>query len=66
MEVAVQIFLGYVMAGLVFSIAFASKGVNVIDPASHRGSIWFRLLLVPGSVALWPVLLVKWIKASKG
>lgn len=65
MELAVTIFLVYVLIGLVFSFAFVFKGVSVVDSGARGGSIWFKLLLIPGSIALWPVLLVKWIKASK-
>ena len=65
MELAVAIFMGYLLIGLIFSIAFVVKGVNIVDDAATGGSFWFKLILIPGSTALWPVLLAKWIKSSR-
>jgi hypothetical protein len=53
----------YVAAGALFALAFVSRGVEVIDPAARDASVLVRLLLLPGAVALWPVLLVKWRRA---
>lgn len=50
----------YLACGLVFAIPFALVGVRKIDsPASH-GSWGFRVLIVPGTMALWPLLLRRW------
>jgi len=48
---------GYVFAGLLFSSYFVVRGVRRIDPNAGQGSWGFRLLIFPGTVALWPVLL---------
>lgn len=55
----------YVIAGIVFAIAFVAKGVNTVDKSSHGTSVGFKLLIFPGSVALWPILLSKWTNAKK-
>ena len=54
----------YVTAGAVFAIPFIIRGVERIDPLA-AGSPWsFRLLLVPGTVVFWPLLLLRWAAGS--
>jgi hypothetical protein len=55
----------YAGIGAAFAMAFILRGAATIDPvASHAG--WgFRLLILPGSVALWPLLLFKWRGAHR-
>jgi hypothetical protein len=44
------------LAGLVFAARFLPRRIERVDP-SARGSGWgFRLLVLPGVVALWPLL----------
>lgn len=50
----------YFGLGLLFAIAFVLRGVGVIDPQARDGSWGFRVLVVPGSAALWPLLLRRW------
>jgi hypothetical protein len=53
---------GYALAGVVFALAFVTVGVARLDPAA-RGTSWsFRVLILPGSAALWPLLAVKWAR----
>jgi hypothetical protein len=60
---AFLILLGiYLACGLVFAIPFALMGVKRIDPHAANGSWGFRLLIVPGTMALWPMLLHRWMK----
>lgn len=55
----------YLAAGLVFAIPFVIKGVDKIDEGAH-GSKWgFRIIIIPGTMVFWPLLLKKWIKAVK-
>lgn len=55
----------YVLVGLLFGIAFISKGYRVLEPAA-AGSPWgFRLLLLPANLVLWPYLLFRWVSASR-
>lgn len=46
----------YLGAGLVFGLVFVSRGVQRFDPAAHGAPWSFRLLILPGVVALWPIL----------
>jgi len=55
----------YLFAGLVFAIPFVVKGVNKIDEGAH-GSKWgFRIIIIPGTIVFWPLLLKRWLKVSK-
>lgn len=51
----------YLAMGLLFSIPFILKGVGKNDPAVHGATLGFRLIIVPGVVLLWPVLLRRWM-----
>ncbi|MEP0070418.1 hypothetical protein [Pyruvatibacter sp.] len=51
----------YFVAGLIFAVPFVVWGAQRIDPAAHDAGLGVRLLILPGSVALWPVLLTKWV-----
>ena len=51
----------YLTLGLVFAIPFALVGVKRIDPHAAHGSWGFRLLVIPGTMALWPLLLRRWL-----
>ena len=51
----------YLLFGLLFAIAFAVKGVTVVDEGAHGSSTGFRIIIFPGAVLLWPLLLKKWI-----
>ena len=63
-EAIVAILGLYAAAGLAFAIAFVTRGVERID--SHaKGAGWgFRLLILPGAAALWPLLLRRWMRAA--
>lgn len=53
----------YAAVGALFAVAFSWRGAGALDPAAQAGSWGFRLLILPGSAALWPVLLVMWARA---
>ena len=54
----------YAALGAIFAIAFVTRGVEQIDPAAKGASRGFRLIIVPGVVALWPILLRRWIAGA--
>ncbi|HEV8287203.1 MAG TPA: hypothetical protein VGQ09_23000 [Chitinophagaceae bacterium] len=56
----------YLLSGFLFVIPFVIKGVTVIDPDGAQGTKWgFRLIIIPGTIVFWPLLLKKWLRASK-
>ncbi len=55
----------YMACGLVFAIPFALVGVKKIDPHAAHGSWGFRLLVIPGTMAFWPLLLRRWATGAK-
>jgi hypothetical protein len=55
----------YVTCGLVFAIPFALLGVKQIDPHAAHRSWGFRLLIIPGTMAFWPLLLRRWVNGVK-
>lgn len=57
--------LVYLLLGSLFAIFFLISGVEKIDPAAHRSGLGFRLIIFPGTVALWPILLKKWISIKR-
>ncbi len=52
----------YLLLGLVFAIPFVRLGVNKIDPHATHGSWGFRVLIIPGTMFLWPLLARRWMK----
>lgn len=56
----------YLLIGVVFAVPFVLKGAARID-ASAKASTWgFRVMIFPGCVMLWPVLLRRWLAVGKG
>ena len=54
----------YLLVGLLFVIPFLMKGLNKIDEGAHGSTIGFKIIIIPGVIVLWPVLLSKWIKEN--
>jgi len=50
-------------AGAVFAVAFVLFGIHRIDPVAEHSPIGFRLIVIPGVAALWPLLLTRWLSA---
>jgi len=51
--------------GLVFALWFAWRGAARFDPVAGRGSLGFRLLIIPGAALLWPYLVIRWAKMRR-
>ncbi len=63
-EILVNIAMVYVAIGLVFALLFVGVGVDKLDPAAKGAPLAFRLLIIPGAAALWPVLLRRWVRGA--
>ena len=55
----------YLACGGLFALVFVMRGVGAVDSAAHGSGIGFRLLILPGSAALWPYLLLQWVRVRK-
>lgn len=47
----------YFGAGILFALFFVTTGITRIDATTKQSGWGFRLLMLPGGVALWPLLL---------
>ena len=56
----------YIAIGMGVGLAFVLRGVNHVDPVAADSPFIFRIVILPGCVGLWPVLLLKWIQANRG
>jgi len=51
----------YLACGMMFAIGFVFFGAGRIDPHAAHGTWGFRLRVMPGAAALWPLLLNRWL-----
>jgi hypothetical protein len=63
-EWAVRLFLAYLAVGFLFASVFAAFGIQQVDAAAKGSGPGLRLLVMPGAVALWPLLLRRWIRSG--
>jgi hypothetical protein len=49
----------YLLAGMVVAVLFFTRWLETFDPAAVAGSRGFRVLVTPGIIALWPLILIK-------
>ena len=53
----------YTLTGAAFSAVFVLYGIHRVDPVAEHSPIGFRLIVMPGVAAFWPLLLTRWLKA---
>jgi hypothetical protein len=53
----------YAAAGIVTAIAFVLFGISHVLNPPIQATLGARILLLPGSFALWPYVLIRWFKA---
>ncbi len=64
MTLFLLILASYLALGILFAIPFITIGIAHIDPAARHAPLSFRLLILPGVAALWPLLLLRWIRRA--
>ena len=64
-ELLVDALTAYGLVGLVFAVAFVTMGIQRVDSVAEHAPLGFRLIVVPGAAALWPLLLVRWLRAAQ-
>jgi len=55
----------YFVAGALFAVWFCAGGVRRIDPHARLGSWGFRVTILPGVTALWPLLLARVLRGGE-
>jgi hypothetical protein len=54
--------IGYAALGVVFALPFVFLGVHRLDPEAQGSGVGFRLLILPGVAAFWPMFLQRWMR----
>jgi hypothetical protein len=50
----------YAAIGVIFAAVFVAVGIGRIDPVARTAPLGFRLIVLPGCAALWPLMLGRW------
>jgi hypothetical protein len=53
----------YALLGIVTAVVFVIFGVSQVLPHSATATVGARILWLPGAAALWPYVLMRWLKA---
>ena len=60
-QIAVAAVAVYLLVGVLFALLFVVRGATVVDPQARGASRGFRLIILPGVAALWPLLAARWL-----
>ena len=55
----------YAAVGVAVAAAFLVFGVARVLPEPAPVTLGARILLFPGAAALWPYVLIRWLKSSR-
>jgi hypothetical protein len=55
--------LAYAVIGAIFAIPFVLFWSGWLDPGAKAGSLGFRLIILPGAIAFWPLMALKTLRA---
>ena len=55
----------YALIGLITAVAFVGVGVEHVLAQPATLTTGARILLVPGAAALWPYVLVRWLRSGR-
>lgn len=55
----------YLSGGALFTVIFLLRGLNKVDERTHGSTAGFKIIIIPGCIVLWPVLLGKWMATVK-
>ena len=64
-EIIVAVGTRYLEVGLGVALVFALV-VGRVEASARGGSLLFRLLIVPGATLLWPLVLLRSVRALAG
>jgi hypothetical protein len=55
----------YCAAGVVTALAFVTVGASRVFVPPAPITLGARILLVPGAAALWPYVLIRWVRCGR-
>jgi len=55
----------YLLGGILFALLFITRLIHKVDKGSIGAPWSFRLIIFPGCVILWPLLLMKYLTTVK-
>jgi hypothetical protein len=64
-EMILTIVGGYFAVGAVVALLFIPFGLRRVDMVAAGGPLRFKLLIAPGVVVLWPVILALWLGGGR-
>lgn len=64
-EMIVAVLAIYGAIGVIFAVPFLWRGLGRLDATAKEGTWGFKAVIFPGVVALWPVLLLKLLRAIR-
>ena len=62
--VLVSAWIVYAVLGLAFAVPFVWFGVERVDSQAKGAGLGFRLLILPGVAAFWPLLLQRGLRGN--
>ena len=61
---AINVVRAYIIAGLVFAIPFVLFWAQRVDHAAKGSSLGFRIIIIPGVAAFWPMLAIRLLRGK--
>ncbi|MFG0283540.1 MAG: hypothetical protein ACF8R7_03890 [Phycisphaerales bacterium JB039] len=65
MQLILTIAAIYLVIGLIFAAGFVTIGVGRLDSAARAAPALFRVIILPGAAALWPVLMLRLVRGGR-
>jgi hypothetical protein len=60
------ILVAWLTVGAIVAVPFLALAVGRVVEGARGSSLAFRLLVLPGAILLWPVILRRWIAGDRG
>lgn len=57
--ILIQLWYGYVLTGMIYAMYFVFWRLMQIDENAKQTSVFFKIIILPGIVLLWPFFLFK-------
>lgn len=59
------VILVYLFVGVLFALQFLTRLIHKLDEGAKESSLSFKLIIFPGCVVFWPLLLKKYIMTKR-